>query len=334
MSQIHHENDAINADSFVDIIASVVSIMLIMVMLIGMRIRHSAIDEAVSSHVEDIQREVDRQSAEQEAIRAETLAAAARIAEIEQWAKARAAHRELLLTEVAALQRELEDRRGRLDRQRREVLDLAQQVEQRRNRLAHLQQALASSRGSIAADAVVETLAVFPTPISRRVEGPEKHFQLRFGRITPVPLELLLRAAEQAARRKGLDRDGKLSDAVGPIGGFTMKYTVQLRPRDSDGLPVGGIGFTESRCEIYPTSETLGETIDEALQPHSAFQDELATCRPGRHTITLWVYPDTFEGFRKIRDELYRRQFAVAVWPLPENAPIAGSSDGERSSAQ
>lgn len=332
MSKPQNEHEAINSDSFVDIIASVVSVMLIMVMLIGMRIRSVSIEELADAGAEEAQQELQRALSVEESTRGETLEAARRIGEIEQWARARAAHRDTLALTAAAMRRQMEEDRGRLASDEREQFELVRRLEEGRLRLARLRQQIDQSQRSPHPE--IESLAVFPTPISRRVEGPEKHFQLRWGRIAPVPLQQLTRAAEEAARRKGLDRDGRLSDAVGPIGGFTMKYSVQLRRRDADGLPSGGPGWTESRCEIYPTSETLGETVDEALAPVSAFRDELAACKPGRHTITLWVYPDSFDGFRKVRDELYRLRFAVAVWPLPENAPIAGSSDGDRSAAQ
>lgn len=332
MAKTQNEHEAINSDSFVDIIASVVSVMLIMVMLIGMRIRSVSIEELADAGAEEAQQELQRAVSVEESTRNETLEAARRIGEIEQWARARAAHRDTLALTAAAIRRQMEEDRGRLAGDEREQFELVRRLEEGRIRLTRLRQQIDQSQHSPQPE--IESLAIFPTPISRRVEGPEKHFQLRWARIAPVPLQQLTRAAEEAARRKGLDRDGRLSDAVGPIGGFTMKYSVQLRRRDADGLPSGGPGWTESRCEIYPTSETLGETVDEALAPVSAFRDELAACKPGRHTITLWVYPDSFDGFRKVRDELYRLRFAVAVWPLPENAPIAGSSDGDRSAAQ
>ena len=332
MAKPQNDHEAINSDSFVDIIASVVSVMLIMVMLIGMRIRSASIEELADAGAEEARRELQQALSLEEAARSETLEAARRIAEIEQWARVRAAHRDALALTAAALRRQLEEDRGRLAGGNREQFELVRRLEEGRIHLARLRQQI--DQAGSGPQREVESLAVFPTPISRRVEGPEKHFQLRWGRIVAVPLQQLTRAAEEAARRKGLDRDGRLSDAVGPIGGFTMKYSVQLRRRDADGLPSGGPGWTESRCEIYPTSETLGETVDEALAPVSAFRDELAACKPGRHTITLWVYPDSFDAFRKVRDELYRLRFAVAVWPLPDDAPIAGSSDGDRSAAQ
>lgn len=332
MAKTQNEHEAINSDSFVDIIASVVSVMLIMVMLIGMRIRSASLEELAGAGAEEAQRELQNALSLEQTTRGETLEAARRIEEIEQWARARAARRDALALTAAALRREIEEHGSRLDGGEREQFELTRRLEEGRIRLTRLRQQIDQSRHL--PENEIESLAVFPTPISRRVEGPEKHFQLRWGRIAHVPLQQLTRAAEEAARRKGLDRDGRLSDAVGPIGGFTMKYSVQLRRRDADGLPSGGPGWTESRCEIFPTAEMLGETVDEALGPVSAFRDELATCKPGRHTITLWVYPDSFDAFRKVRDELYRLRFAVAVWPLPEDAPIAGSSDGDRSSAQ
>jgi hypothetical protein len=48
----------------------------------------------------------------------------------------------------------------------------------------------------------------------------------------------------------------------------------------------------------------------------------------------MWVYPDSFELYRQLKEELHNMGYATAGRPLPEGVLIGGSSQGTRSSAQ
>jgi hypothetical protein len=81
---------------------------------------------------------------------------------------------------------------------------------------------------------------------------------------------------------------------------------------------------------VRPSSAGAGELVADALRPQSRFHALLANAAPDT-TVTLWCYPDSFEGFRKIREELHRLGMPTAGRPLPEGAPIGGSTDGSKS---
>ena len=85
---------------------------------------------------------------------------------------------------------------------------------------------------------------------------------------------------------------------------------------------------------LEPIDEVVGELIDDALRPGSQFQRVLSQYERGRTTITLWVYPTSFQDFRAVKHHLYPLGFAVAGRPLQEGRPIGGSVYGTRSSAQ
>ena len=53
-----------------------------------------------------------------------------------------------------------------------------------------------------------------------------------------------------------------------------------------------------------------------------------------RDMITIWVYPDSFDLYRRLRDELNAQGFLVAGRPLPDGVPIQGSPGGSRSAGQ
>ena len=81
---------------------------------------------------------------------------------------------------------------------------------------------------------------------------------------------------------------------------------------------------------VRPMQENLGETPAEAIRPGSKFLRVMANITP-ETAVTLWCYPDSFEAFRAVREELHRRGLPTAGRPLPEGAPIGGSADGSKS---
>jgi hypothetical protein len=60
----------------------------------------------------------------------------------------------------------------------------------------------------------------------------------------------------------------------------------------------------------------------------------LAAFDPRQATVTVWVYPDSFDQFRQIKEELYKLGFLTASRPLPDGQPITGAPQGTRSAAQ
>ena len=78
----------------------------------------------------------------------------------------------------------------------------------------------------------------------------------------------------------------------------------------------------------------LGEPLAEALQPGSEFRSRLASHKPQQTTVTIWVYPDSFDQFRALKAELFKLGYLTAGRPLPDGHPIGGSPDGSRSSAE
>jgi hypothetical protein len=77
-----------------------------------------------------------------------------------------------------------------------------------------------------------------------------------------------------------------------------------------------------------------GETAEAALAEGSAFRSQIAKLRRGIHTITIHVYGDSFDAFRKIRKDLYQLGFAVAGRPLSPEMSIGFSPTGSKSTAQ
>ena len=126
----------------------------------------------------------------------------------------------------------------------------------------------------------------------------------------------------------------ELTETVGPVGGFRLRYTLE---RHDVSPAEGGRGGSYARLQkwtIIPNSDDLGEPVRLALEQGSDFRQALKKILPGRTTITIWVYPDGFDAFRQIRKELYRLGYTIAARPLPPGTPISGSPEGSKSAAQ
>ena len=85
---------------------------------------------------------------------------------------------------------------------------------------------------------------------------------------------------------------------------------------------------------VEPVFAQRGESLSTALAAGSEFRRLADTIDPNQTVVTFWVYPDSFEIFRALRDYLFERDIEVAGRPLPTEAPIAASRNGSRSRGQ
>jgi hypothetical protein len=177
------------------------------------------------------------------------------------------------------------------------------------------------------------------SPVARPVADDEYHFELRRGRITYIDLDKLMNLTKDDARMRDQmsDRVGTISNKFGPVGAFSLAYEI------SPTVPSDLQGLMERRSmrryelqgwELVPESDLRGESYEATLNPISDFRRAVNRINPERATITLWVYPDSFGLYRRIRADLVDRGFSVAGRPLPAGLGIRGSPMGSQSAAQ
>ena len=336
---VPQETEPVNADSFLDIVASVVCIMLIMVLMVGMRIRNTPVDPMLSPEASQAGAALEKVLAGERSLRADVAKVTHEIQSLEGETEARAVQRDMLATAVAAMEHELGTQRSRMDAQAQADFDAARAMAEARQRLDELKRQRIQMETARPEPVVVQS---YPTPIGRMVDNEEIHFHLRQGRVAYVPIEKLVRMARDDARRKAdklVDHDDlpEFTEAVGPESGFRFRYTVERHDR-IEQLPGGGavrhMGLRITQWTVIPVTGQLGEAAAEALAPNSAFHQALAGHPTDKTTITFWVYPDSFDAFRLLRKELHRLGFGVAARPLPEGVMIAGSPQGTKSVAE
>ncbi|MCA9267910.1 MAG: hypothetical protein KDA41_05540 [Planctomycetales bacterium] len=340
------ENDsAPGHDSFLDIVANIVGILIILVMVVGAQAKGSWVarshDEsqaqAAQAAAED-QAEREALAAQQQhvaALQGDVERLAAQAVDAQQVGRARFVERNQLQALAVELESQIEAERARLDSAQQTGFDLRREVYEAEKQLEDLTNAKLATENAAAPVTVLKHL---PTPMAKTVFGNEEHFRLLGGRLTHVPLNELVQGMKQQAEIKlyKLKDADRITEVVGPVEGFSIKYTLERRKaamNTSQGSVVREVADLES-FEMVPSDAVLGEPLDVALAQGSEFQKRLLRLDPNNTTITVWTYPDSFADFRRLKDVLFASGFLTAGRPLPDGHPIGGSPHGSHSAVQ
>lgn len=322
-------------DSFLDIIANLVGILIILVVILGARSREVA-EEAARASVTDSAAATElRETAGQAAALEEDVARLNQnLASYGVELISRRQERAVLMDLLATAREQWEQKQDSLSDAERNAAALAAEAARHEKELAEVlgqQQRLSAEPDPVVA------LEHLPSPMAKTVFGEEIHMRLKQGRLSVVPLDALLDAIRDRFRNAASSRSGTSESSVGPIRGYVARYEME---RSSATVNRGGSVGVATRLElthmtIEPTPEFRGEPVDEVLRSDRSLLDiELAGRNPATTTVTIWVYPDSFGEFRRIKEHLYNKGIATAARPLPEGQPISGGPQGSRSAAQ
>lgn len=333
------DNDAPGTDSFLDIVANLVGILIILIMVIGVRAKGAWVES--KNDIESILAEQEplpdvatvRQSHENlDGIVRETEA---KLADVEQTMYLRAQERDQLNMLVVAARRAVEEKQVELDDESQRRVELKSKIRLASAKIKDLED---RKRTLELSDTPPVELEHLPTPMAKTVFGREEHFRLLGGRLVYVPLNALTEQLRPAARQsiERLRDVPSVTETIGPVQGFHMQFTMRRRSVTQEsqyGAVVREIAELE-KFVLLSMNDDLGEPLGEALKNGSQFR-QLVDTMPGNTTVvTVWTYPDSFGEFRELKAWLYERGFATAARPLPFGQPITGSPNGSRSSAQ
>ncbi len=331
-------------DSFLDVVSNLVGILIILVMIAGARVRDvaSANPEPAQEQAADEKEAVERQkyveAVEQleksrsklEQARAEAEELNERYVMVEQSADAtEQSYREILQT-CASIEAELQlEAQNRGDAEKI-AYDLKSELYEKEKKRDDLMKEKASLEAAKPKATVLENL---PTPISQRVEnGREGFFQLKNGRLAHVPLnEFQERIRLSFKNFRGVLETKTVDQTLGPVENFKFHYLIDYYSnRDSDGINY----YAEVRYgECVPLNDEIGEPVDVALAgKDSNFFQSLLKYDRRETTITIFVYPDSFQYLRDIKKALFGLDYSLALRPLPDGAPISIAKDGTASS--
>ena len=334
-------------DSFLDIVANLVGILIILVVLVGAN-ASSQVQQAPAQADADLEAErletidaIDTQSDLTHKLRVDNLELELQIREENQLAAALSDQRhrmfvqaETLRVKATEIESELKTRLASFDQATR-----AKQQEQ--IKLASAEESLTAELNDIKAQTAAmaasfkptknKQLKHYPNPIAKTVFSEEIHFRLADGKLTRVPLDELLAMMKDEWRlraEQSLESSNRTIETVGPLEGFRLQYQLSAAELEN------GRTIRLDRFQIIPQPNVPGETIDVALAEGSRFRQILSRHEPRRTTVSVWLYPDGFSDHRAIKTWLYENGYQMASWPLEYGRHISGGPNGFKTSAQ
>ncbi len=344
-------------DSFLDIVTNVVGILIILVMIAGVKAQNAPSPQETTSTA----------AAETAAVTAETATTAETLAKLDEGYKtllekagAAATTRskvEELGEQTATIQEQIQAQSEQYaqlfdlmtsvlagidleaekkDQTLKEALELKRQLLEQDAKLEQLDK---TKNWMLAHRPQATVLENMPTPISRTVDDKEIQFRLKGGRIAYVPFTELFDKlkAEVSENKNRLFKQKSSSGIVGPLDGFNLQYMLvmyDVAMHDAYGTGIG-TRLELDYAELIPLNEQIGEPLREAIaSPNSEFVNCVKRYRQDIYTITVWVYPDSFEEYRELKKFLYAKGYQVAARPLEFEQPISGSPRGTKSAAQ
>jgi len=245
----------------------------------------------------------------------------------------RKAERDGLQLLVAVAEDRLKEHRNQLSDAEKERYDLDAELVASRGELANLK--LAEAKPTKPPRVVLQHL---PTPMARTVFGTEVHFRLQGHRLAYVPWDEMLAQLKSDAPNQvhKLRSQPRIEVSLPVIAGFGARYVLKMAHQETQtriGVATQSMPVLE-KIYFVDAEANLGQPVSQCLQPTSEFRSRLSEQRPQGSTVTIWVYPDSFDDFRAIKAELFKLGFLCAARPLPDGHPIGGSPDGTRSSAE
>ncbi len=317
-------------DSFLDLIANIVGIMILLVVIVGIRAGSSVPAEVaiVTPNPAAVS-----QTQVEESLKFLRVAASEhrqlhdKAQRLEHQANQLDRDRVALMGYVDEVERELLRQRDQLGATEKEEFDI-------RVAIAHAEKEHDElARQLLAFDSGVEhttTLRNVATPIARTVTQDEVTLWVHQGRVSIVPKDELLDLAERDISRRNHVPSG--ISTVGPVNGFLLQYALV-----SKSIPTSSGGAARMRGvvgEIRPTDHHKGWPIDQACQPNSAFHETLARHRPATTAVTFWTPGTGFEDVGRLRELAANLGFSTAIRPLPEGRYIQFSPWGRKTRAQ
>ncbi|MDO5552302.1 MAG: hypothetical protein Q4G68_00945 [Planctomycetia bacterium] len=354
------DNDMIEGgqDSFLDIISNIVGILIILVMIAGAGVgavgqRHTpssapttqesdaSLPEPVTAPTE--QSFADRYQEEKEFLkltgemaqvqqevldlRQETSTMDGQLTLLKRQADMAEQEHESLLLQVTRLQ-------GALEAETQKKANSEQEIFRRQQELARLQEnvrSLGLTKESLTLSMAqsVKKIENVPTPLTKKVEGHEGYFRLKGGKVSHVPMNVFTERVRSTFRGIRDFKQAKIEETIGPVDDYSFHFEASLRQvRDGERI-VMSVFFDYGEC--VPVREDIGELFADAIADNSRFQQKLSLYLRDSSTITLFVYPDSFDLLRNLKKFLIERGYTIALRPMPMDQYITVSPYGTAS---
>jgi hypothetical protein len=333
---VEEEGDDIpGGDSFLDIVANIVGILVLLVVVVGLRAgRDIILPEAVVAEdiegTESLQTklgEIVRQAyAEQSEITELAGKVVSTVGEVER----REAMRESAVLYNTTLRAELDGARKSLNSDDQRSLDSHNAIAQAQLKLDRLtREQIALS--SVAPEPDAELVEVAPTPIVNGEAEELISFRLQKGRLVYVPLNELAMDLSKSIHIPTLIDPSKpvvTRETIGPIEGFVGEAEIGWSIRSAGGRvgPLPVLNMLRLR-EVTPMR---GEEPEQAFSPGGYVSSRIELLDPKFIVIQLYVYSDSFDSSAAVANRFRERGFRVAQFLKTDGSPIGVTSNRAR----
>jgi hypothetical protein len=334
-------------DSFLDVIANLVGVIIILVMLVGAKATRDVLKGAnlpqqttaapTTPADNSLPEELKQARSQALAAKSEVEKVSTRLVRIRQETAAYDAERVTLAMHRSVIEEDIALRRQQLDADKQKEFDVQRRIAQSQFKLDELTQ---EQLGLLSGPETVEELESVPTPLAREVDGETIHLRLKNGLVSIVPFNELLAEVQSHAEDIGrrLQSSNQVVDTFGPIDGYRVRMTVirQADPNSLGGPRAGQLQRSsyEQFAEILPTSESIGQNVEMALMPGGSLHQYLQDRRRRAPAVVIWLYSDSFDDFRVLKRTLWEMGFSMATRPLMPGTNIGASPHGTKAAAQ
>ncbi len=334
MSKRRSNESAIGEDAFLDTIANLVGLLIILVVIVGSRsyaTAKTALENELKQKVDQLESPVAKTSGLDQDLQKQ----AEELRHYDLEVVYRDSERMAIMDRVTIAEKLVEEELENIDQTVKDRIETEQELSVLERQLANLLQQTGDIRSVEKHTTVLQHL---PTPMAKTVFGRELHVMMRGNRVAVIPWERLIDTLKVEARRSAERNSQKdrFVNKLGPIDGFLMTYGL----KSQSGIMSNGSAARLARTielekfELEPTAEVLHETVPESLGTAGRLRFELASCVSQHTTVTVWVYPDSFNEFRVLKERLFAEGFLCAARPLPSHVRIGASPRGSASTAQ
>lgn len=360
MQQDDEDHSMEGQDSFIDVICNMVGILIVLVAIAGMRasqapkeffasaIKAARQDVAQSANpsntvnaadVAQLKTQLDLAVRQARAVEDEVKTALVQAVDLRRESEVVNIQREELLKIRTIVEQQIEERRAKLDSAGQLQFDVQRKITEAQVRLHELTQEQVSM---LAEPAKVEEVQCVPTPLAKTVDGDERelHVRLKHGQLAIVPTQALIDELVNRGGdylRTGLNQHQEAQDTYGPIDGFRMRFSVEryeeVLPGASPLTPLRRTSLVQTAV-FLPTTDNIGQGMEQALLPDSRFMQTLRSKRTAAPAVVAWVYTDSYSELRSLKKALWELAVPLAVRPLTAGQPIVFSTNGSRAEAQ
>lgn len=345
-------------DSFLDVIANLVGVIIILVMLVGARATRDVMrgtplepetvaasetsppELPVTEKGPGAKTEEQLNDAKAAAISArnEVEELATRLVRMKQESAELDAERVTLAMHRSIVEEDIAKRRARLDSDKQKEFDVQRQLAEAQMKLDKLMQ---EHLGLLDDSETVEEVENAPTPLSRIVKGDAIHLRLKNGLVSVVPYNELRDEIESHAPdiMRRLESKPEVSETVGPINGYRMRFTISKTDATSSimGPRAGQVQrqvIDDFAFEVLPMDEVMGQEVKLALAPGGSVHEYLISNHRKSQVVLVWLYDDSYADCRHLKRSLWEMGFSVDIRPRPEGMNIIGGMHGSAIDAQ